>query len=169
MKKAIIIAGAIVFAIALVGCDTALHNAEDAQLTFKFVNFDAAEGVDANLAGGFDAGEWGNWAHTFTFTDGGTEVTLAQRNLESVLFRFATDGWADPDGIDYDVLEPNAWNSVDDGHSYDSGDPNWGIGNAGEAKPEGGFMPGGQYEIVIDALDGDSRAKMTIDGEVVWE
>ena len=147
-------------------------------LTINFSNFIDSAGVTTSLPGGWSVDDWGNGFSTYEFTfDGsgnGTVTISDQTSFGTILFRLANSDWSTPTGVDYSVLEPNAWNDVTDGHSYDSGDSNWAIGNDGEAKPSGDFQLGTDYTITIDADPDDnsavdSRATLAIDGTVVWQ
>jgi hypothetical protein len=142
------------------------------KITFQFRNFIGAANTSPSLVGDFTEDGWTHDVYVLNFDgDGNADVEVAnQENLAKILFRVVVGGgdWSAPSGVDYVVLEPNAWNNLEDDHSYDSGDTNWGIGNDGEAKPAGGFVFGTNYTVTIDAA-GNSRASLSIDGTTVWE
>lgn len=143
-----------------------------ANITFQFRNFTGLANGTADLVGDFTVNGWTHGAYTLNFdASGNADVTVSdQEGLNKILFRLVVGGgdWGAPAGVDYSVLEPNAWDNLDDDHSYESGDSNWGIGNEGEAKPDGGFAFGSDYTVTIDAAGG-GRASMAIDGTTVWE
>lgn len=180
MKK-ILTAAVFAATLFLSSCSSDLFVAKTITLTFEFKNFGADADASAGscyLAGGFTKNGWGDMkAYPVTFAGGNSNVVTVpdQGTIDKILFRLSTTGWSNPDGIDMSVLEPNAWNNLADDHSYDSGDPNWGIGpgngetaGAGVASPSGGFAFGNTYAVVINGNGGTGRASLAIDGVTYW-
>lgn len=153
----------------------------DISLGFYFKNFSGAADVTADIVGAFTNSGWTPGAYAVNFDQSGNAFVKVpgQTSIDSILFRLSNGSWGSPTGIDYTLIEPNAWNDLDDDHAYDSGDSNWAIGNSAEAKPASNFVLGNKYIIIIDQQtdsEGNAtRAKMSIatDGsdtvETVWQ
>jgi hypothetical protein len=170
---------AVVALIGLSSCSDDLFkaNAAPMTLTFQFENF-AGSPADCILAGGFDSHGWdvtpAGYQVTWTGGNSNTVTVPNQISTDKILFRLVDSSWGTPTGIDYSVLEPNAWGSLSDHQSYASTDPNWGVGNgAGDAGSgiagPGTWVPDGStHAIVIDAKNGAGRASLSVDGTVYW-